>query len=657
MELRYKRKMKMPIYALPGFVTGGSFLDTNLSSGLSKKLGEDTAMYNLKQAGGKGLNLKGLDKAGNIAGSAISFAGDMLNSFGPVKSSTDLLNESGTSSTQGYGFSYIRQNDVDAQKQMDEISRQNQSNTLKTAGSGAALGASIGSIVPGVGTVLGGVIGGIGGLVGGLFGSSRRKRKMREAIRRAKLDAISRNDFNMSSAQSDYMSQSYYNEHGDTSDDQLYAAKHGKDKNMILPKYKSNNNVWTSAGKVNAEPNARVSGGESIFTGTNTDDATATVVRNGKPNADDQLANLKQETVVFGNDINPRTGIRYKDEVLPYTNALEHINKKFENRTNKKLNKLRGKSGEYTDKIQQQQVNKFKEPIVQFLNQKAQEQAEDHAMMEQARQGILPGYADGKLGWLPNAITTGTGMASSIMQYLDAAKSEIHKPDIYADNPYEQAALSNLAKLRINPYPIANQMRDAERRNRYAINRAGGLSGAQKHYANIASILGTQNNIANMMSGIQEKNNQYKSQYASALQAAGDASARRRQAANEYAENYYAQAHAAKQQGKQMSMYNFLNQLNQYYSNEFKRKQFNDMMDMYRDNQKLDRDKFETWKNGLNNNGISKEEINDVIGILKPKGKLAPKTPVVAAYNPTDYSFLWRSPEYDNKPYPWYPGN
>lgn len=648
--------MKMPIYALPGFVTGGSFLDTNLSSGLNKKLGEDTAMYNLKQAGGKGLNLKGLDKAGNIAGSAISFAGDMLNSFGPVKSSTDLLNESGTSNAQGYGFSYIRQNDVDTQKQLAELSRQNQSNTLKTAGSGAALGASIGSIVPGVGTVLGGVIGGIGGLVGGLFGSSRRKRKMQEAIRRAKQDAIRRNDFNMSSAQSDYMAQSYYNEHGDTSDDQLYAAKHGKDKNMILPKYKSNNSVWTSAGKVNAEPNARVSGGESIFTGTNTDDATATVVRNGKPNADDQLANLKQETVVFGNDINPRTGIRYKDEVLPYTNALEHINKKFENRTNKKLNKLRGKSGEYTDKIQQQQVNKFKEPIVKFLNQKAQEQAEDHAMMEQARQGILPGYANGKLGWLPNAITTGAGMASSIMQYLDAAKSEVYKPNIYADNPYEQVALSNLAKLRINPYPIANQMREAERRNRYAINRAGGLSGAQKHYANIASILGTQNNIANMMSGIQEKNNQYKAQYASALQAAGDASARRRQAANEYNENYYAQAHAAKQQGKQMAAYNLLNQLNQYYSNEFKRNQFNEMMGMYRDNQKLDRDKFETWKNGLNNNGISKEEINDVIGILEPKGKLAPKTPSVAAYSPTDYSFLWKQPEYDNKPYPWYPG-
>lgn len=655
--------MRMPIYALPGFRYGTPDLDTELHINHGQ-LAQDTYDYNLAQAKKGKLDW---NKGGNIAGAAIGHVGDMMNAFGPTKSAQDLQNEAGTSSAQGYGFGYIRQNDIDAQKQMAELSRENQANTLKTASSGAALGATIGSIFPGAGTLIGGVIGGIGGLIGGLFGSSRRKRKMQEAIRKAKQDAIRRNDFNMSSAQSDYMAQSYYNEHGDTSDDQLYAAKHGKDKNMILPKYKSNNNVWTSAGKVNAEPNARVSGGESIFTGTNTDDATATVVRNGKPNADDQLANLKQETVVFGNDVNPRTGVRYKDEVLPYTNALEHINKKFENRTNKKLNKLRGKFGEYTDKIQQQQVNKFKEPIVNFLNQKAQEQAEDHAMMEQARQGILPGYKRGKSGdkedspfklsWIPNAVTSGVGMASSIAQYLDAANSDVYKPDIYAANPYENAALTNLAKIRINPYPIANQMRDAERRSRYAVNRAGGLSGAQKHYANIASILGTQSNIANMMSGIQEKNNQYKSQYANALYSAGAANAQRRQAANEYAENYYAQAHAAKQQGKQVAMQNFINQLNSYYANDIKRKQFNDMMSMYRDNQKLDRDKFETWKNGLNNNGISKEEINDVIGILEPKGKLAPKTPIVAAYSPTDYSFLWRQPEYDNKPYPWYPGN
>ena len=668
MELRYKRRMRMPIYALPGFRHGTPDLDTELHIDQGK-LAQDTYDYNLAQAKKGKLDWS---KGGNIAGAAIGHVGDMLNAFGPTKSAQDLQNEAGTSSAQGYGFGYIRQNDIDAQKQMAELSRENQANTLKTASSGAALGASIGSIFPGAGTLIGGVIGGIGGLIGGLFGSSRRKRKMQEAIRKAKQDAIRRNDFNLSSAQSDYMAQSYYNEHGDTSDDQLYAAKHGKDKNMILPKYKSNNNVWTSAGKVNAEPNARVSGGESIFTGTNTDDATATVVRNGKPNADDQLANLKQETVVFGNDINPRTGMRYKDEVLPYTNALEMINKKFENRTNKKMNALRGKFGKHSDEIQQKEVNKYKAPIVDLLNRKAQEQAEDHAMMEQVRQGILPGYKRGKpsgqkpgeeedssfkLSWIPNAVTSGLGMTTSIAQYLDAARSDIHKPDIYAANPYENAALTNLAKIRIDPYAIATQMRDAERRGRYAINRAGGLSGAQKHYANVASILGTQNNIANMMSGVQEKNNQYKSQYANALYSAGAADAQRRQAANEYAENYYAQAHAAKQQGKQMAMYNFLNQLNQYYSNEFKRNQFNQMMGMYKDNQKLDREKFEAWKNANNNNGNSTKEKDEVVGALDPKGKLAPTVP---AYNATEYPLIldmWQKSKKDNKPYPWYPGN
>ena len=123
------------------------------------------------------------------------------------------------------------------------------------------------------------------------------------------------------------------------------------------------------------------------------------------------------------------------------------------------------------------------------------------------------------------------------------------------------------------------------------------------------------------MSGVQEKNNQYKSQYANALYSAGAADAQRRQAANEYAENYYAQAHAAKQQGKQMAMYNFLNQLNQYYSNEFKRNQFNQMMGMYKDNQKLDREKFEAWKNANNNNGNSTKEKDEVVGALDPKGK------------------------------------
>jgi hypothetical protein len=74
MELRYKRRMRMPIYALPGFEDG-------------KSGGSDES--------DDGLNWS---KGGNIAGAAIGHVGDIMNSFGPTKSARDLQNEAGTSS-------------------------------------------------------------------------------------------------------------------------------------------------------------------------------------------------------------------------------------------------------------------------------------------------------------------------------------------------------------------------------------------------------------------------------------------------------------------------------------------------------------------------------------------------------------------------------
>ena len=77
MELRYKRRMRMPIYALPGFEEGKS-----------------------GGSGGSDESDDGLtwSKGGNIAGAAISHVGDIMNSFGPTKSARDLQNEAGTSS-------------------------------------------------------------------------------------------------------------------------------------------------------------------------------------------------------------------------------------------------------------------------------------------------------------------------------------------------------------------------------------------------------------------------------------------------------------------------------------------------------------------------------------------------------------------------------
>jgi len=45
--------------------------------------------------------------------SGIQFAGDLGNAFGGVKSVNDILDETGTSYSNGIGFGYQRINDID----------------------------------------------------------------------------------------------------------------------------------------------------------------------------------------------------------------------------------------------------------------------------------------------------------------------------------------------------------------------------------------------------------------------------------------------------------------------------------------------------------------------------------------------------------------
>lgn len=601
MELRYKRKMKMPLKNLPGFVGGLSGIfggesgltGHELSDQIKNKalqIGTPNIPYiNTHLASGvarKKLNLTG--KGGNIASSAINFIGSTMNAFGPVKSDEEILTDAGQTNAAGNGFTYLRQNHVNGDKEMAQLSKENTSNTLATAGTGAALGASIGSVFPGAGTIIGGAIGAIGGLFAGLFGGASRRRKMRQAIFNAQQKADRANNFNQSSAQSDYLQQRYAQEHGTTTDDDLYGYKNGKDNNMILPKYKMGKYVWTSIGKTKAPANARVSGGESMFTPGDTNNSTATVVRQGKPNADDQLANVKDETVIFGNNINPRTGIRYKDEVLPYTDALEKINNKYEKRTNSKINNLRGSFGMRSDALQQKEVNKVKEPIVQLLNQKAQEQAYDHQMQEYTKayahgKSGLPGFENGMPGggWLGNAIPSGIGMIASLSQYLNAKNQSVSKPNTFIENPYEGAALQTLAGLRTNKSQIAKEIRDNERRNAYAISRAGGLSGAQRYMAMAGQAIGTNDNISKMLLAAQDKDNQYKAAYAEALYKAGAAKAQSQQQAAQHDYAEYAKAHGAREQMKQMGMRNIVDQINQYAANEYKRVNGNAMYGLY----------------------------------------------------------------------------
>ena len=610
MELKYKRKMKMPLYNLPGFMTGfdpqSLAVNRNDPFGLLQKdmqLPTTQQLQSMKlpqinyTSGGGKIDV---GKGGSIVSDAIAFIGSGINAFGPVKNENELISDSGKMQSSGAGFGYVSQNNIDRQAQLSELSKENTGNTLKTAGTGAALGASVGSIFPGAGTVIGGAVGGVAGALTGIFGGASRKRKLKRKMFNAQQEVNRYNNFAQSSAQSDYLDQTYDANHENTQDDVLYANK-GKDQNMILPGFKSGKSSYTSLGKQNIQPNARVAAAESII--DNIDDinnTTGHVVKDGKLNQDTNYANVNNGTVILGNDIDWRTGVNFRDQALPYTVALEKINQKYEARTNSKLNKLRGKIGLESDNVQQMEVNKLKQPIVQKLKDLSEQQKYQHQITNNMQYGQ---YKNGKdysssyeygsvpeMDWASNAIPMGIGALTSLGQYFQAKNQDIKTPDIYAANPYENTALSQLARLRSNPYPILRQIQDSDSRNRYAINRAGGLSGAQKYIANVASGLATNSQLADALFKSQIQDNEYRGQYANALLNTGNSNAQRRQQANQYNTEYAASAHAAKQQGMQMGIRNFMDYLQQYSANEYKRRTGNGMLSLYQQKVDLDRE-------------------------------------------------------------------
>lgn len=221
---------------------------------------------------------------------------------------------------------------------------------------------------------------------------------------------------------------------------------------------------------------------------------------------------------------------------------------------------------------------------LQFIQQAQQDQADErpiHEMSKNYNKGKdMPKYAWGADAW-GNIVTSGLGMLGGIGQYLTAYNQKLNSPNVYAANPYERQALTTLAGLRDNPYNQLRAMQDVEARNRYATSQSGGLTGSQKYLANVASGIGMQRNYADILHRSNQLNNQYKAQWANAALQAGAGNAQRQQAANQYRDEAYARAHAARQQQMQMGLQNTLGQIQQYYANEFKRRQFDRTMDLY----------------------------------------------------------------------------
>lgn len=468
------------------------------------------------------------------------------------RDTSDVWADAGKSFGNAGGFQYERQNTVDVANEMSNYDKDTAMSFLTNPGKGLTQ----------------------------LFGRNKHKNTLKLANQRAE----TLNNYSRSGALSDYMQQEYANRYGDNSDQLLYGAKEGKD-------------AYTSFGKQYTKPNARVAGGESIVNLDNVDDATGTLVRNGKYGVDGPKANLGDTDIVLGTQKDWRNGISFMAQAAPYTEALEAINNKYEKRTNSAVNRLRGSIGRQTDELQQQVVNKYKQPIVAKLKdladqQKYQHQVEGYINTIRAKNGkdCLPKFASGGNWWID-----GLGVAAGLEQMFHAALNKPKKPSSYVLNPYENAALTKLAGLRINPYPIMDQLSQQERRNIYAINRAGGLSGAQKHFANVATGIGTQNALVQAIQSMQQQNNMYKSNYASTLLNAGQANRQAMMSANQFDLDYYSKAHAARQQMFEQGMYNALAAAQQGYANQFKKQQFDDTMDLYR--QQVDSDAYNAKRN------------------------------------------------------------
>lgn len=206
------------------------------------------------------------------------------------------------------------------------------------------------------------------------------------------------------------------------------------------------------------------------------------------------------------------------------------------------------------------------------------------------KNGKLPEFAEGYLG---NLIPSGLGMLASVGQYLDASGQDLAASTTRVQNKYERDALNRLAGLRINQYPIIDNLYGAQRIADSGVNMSG-LSGYQRAKVRLANLANTQKAISDAAINIQGQNNQYASALSNMEAQLGTQAAQRDLQGRMFDMERLDKAHAARQQGKQMGIYNFLNQLQGYYANEFKRRQFNDTMDLYKQQQNLDKARFDS---------------------------------------------------------------
>lgn len=182
----------------------------------------------LQSKGGKSIDW------GQIGQSAVQFAESATNSFGPVKTEGDLESDAGYTISNGAGYQWNKQNQINRTAEMRELNQDNTSRTFATTAAGVGLGAGVGAAIGGVAGPIGAAAGAVLGLTIGLIGGSHRKAKMRRRIYNAQQNIIRKNSWENASKQTDYLVQDWNNQYGSSYNDSLYSAKEGKDPGNII---------------------------------------------------------------------------------------------------------------------------------------------------------------------------------------------------------------------------------------------------------------------------------------------------------------------------------------------------------------------------------------------------------------------------------------
>lgn len=173
------------------------------------------------------------------------------------------------------------------------------------------------------------------------------------------------------------------------------------------------------------------------------------------------------------------------------------------------------------------------------------------------------------------------GVMTGIGQYITAKTSKPKSVDIYAPNRYLPGALQRLSQMRINAQPLIDEAIRQSRMARYNALQSGGLTAGQRWLDNVVRDAQTADALAKIRRDVQMQNNAYNTAYAQAAIAAGQEEAKQRQMANQYNEEYFARAHAARQAGMNAGLYNMAANIQQMGKNEFRRRMFNSNLDVW----------------------------------------------------------------------------